>query len=94
MEATGRHPDAQQDHFWWLPVADGGLPTGLSYAAPVQMLIGAQTTAVSFQVLSPQFPGLYQVAAVVPAGVSTGSSVPITISSGGQTSPPIQIPIQ
>jgi uncharacterized protein (TIGR03437 family) len=76
------------------PVADGGLPTEISSAAPVQMLIGNRAAAVSFQVLSPQFPGLYQVAAVIPAGVTTGSSVPVTISSGGQTSQAIQIPIQ
>ncbi len=76
------------------PVADGGLPTGLSYAAPIQMMIGGQTATVLFQGLTPQFPGIYQVNAVIPAGVTTGSSVPVTISSGGQTSPPIQIPIQ
>ena len=75
------------------PVADGGLPAGISSAGAVQMLIGNQAATVSFQVLSPQFPGLYQVAAAVPAGVA-GGSVPITISSGGQTSLPIQIPIQ
>jgi hypothetical protein len=31
---------------------------------------------------------------MIPAGVTKGSSVPVTISSGGQTSPPIMIPIQ
>jgi uncharacterized protein (TIGR03437 family) len=76
------------------PVADGGLPTGLSWAAPIQMMIGNQTATVLFQGLTPQFPAIYQVNAVIPAGVTTGSSVPVTISSGGQTSPPIQIPIQ
>ncbi len=76
------------------PVADGGLPTGLSYAAPIQMMIGDQPATVLFQGLTPQFPGIYQVNAVIPAGVTKGASVPVTISSGGQTSPPIQIPIQ
>jgi uncharacterized protein (TIGR03437 family) len=76
------------------PVADGGLPTETSNAAPVQMLIGNQAATVTFQGLTSQFPGLYQVNAVVPAGVPKGSSVPLTISSGGQTSPLIQIPIQ
>jgi uncharacterized protein (TIGR03437 family) len=76
------------------PVADGGLPTGLSWAAPIQMMIGDQAATVLFQGLTPQFPGIYQVNAVIPAGVTAGSSVPVTISSGGQTSPPIQIPIQ
>jgi uncharacterized protein (TIGR03437 family) len=78
------------------PVADGGLPTTgiLSWAAPVQMMIGNQTATVIFQGLTPQFPGLYQVNAVIPAGVTKGNSVPVTISAGGQTGPPIQIPIQ
>src|SRR5271157_2726352 len=76
------------------PVADGGLPTGLSYAAPIQMTIGDQTATVLFQGLTPQFPAIYQVNAVIPAGVTKGASVPVTISLGGQTSPPIQIPIQ
>ena len=76
------------------PVADGGLPTGLSWAAPIQMMIGDQAATVLFQGLTPQFPAIYQVNAVIPAGVTKGSSVPVTISSGGQTSPPIQIPIQ
>jgi len=58
------------------------------------MTIGDQTATVLFQGLTPQFPAIYQVNAVIPAGVTTGSSVPVTISSGGQTSPPIQIPIQ
>jgi uncharacterized protein (TIGR03437 family) len=75
-------------------VNDGGLPTGISNAAPIQMMIDNQAATVSFQVLSPQFPGLYQVAAVIPSGVSTGNSVPVTITAGGQTSPPIQIPVQ
>src|SRR5271157_4225867 len=76
------------------PVADGGLPTGLSYAAPIQMTIGDQAATVLFQGLTPQFPAIYQVNAVIPAGVTKGASVPVTISLGGQTSPPIQIPIQ
>ena len=76
------------------PVADGGLPTGISDAAPIKMMIGDQTATVSYQVLSPQFPGLYQVTAVIPSGVTTGNSVPVTITAGGQTSPPIQLPVQ
>jgi uncharacterized protein (TIGR03437 family) len=76
------------------PVPDGGLPVGLSNAAPVQMLIGNQTATVMSQVLSPQFPGLYQVAAVIPATAPKGSNVSVTISSGAQTSPPIMIAVQ
>jgi len=76
------------------PVDDGGLPTGTSNTAPVQMLIGNQVADVKFQGLQGQSPGLYQVNAVVPAGIPKGTSVPVTISLGGQVSPPIQIAIQ
>ena len=76
------------------PVADGGLPTGISNAASVQMLIGSTPATVNYQVLSPQYPGLYQVAATIPQDAPTGSTVPITITAGGQTSPAIMIPIQ
>jgi uncharacterized protein (TIGR03437 family) len=76
------------------PVADGGLPSGISSPAPVQMLIGEQAATVTFQGLTPQLPGIYKVSGVVPASASTGSSVPVTINVGGQTSPPILIPIQ
>ena len=77
------------------PVTDGGLPTaaGSQAAATVQALIGNQPATVN-QALSPQFPGLYQVNVQIPAGVPKGSSVPVTISAGGQTSPAISIPIQ
>jgi uncharacterized protein (TIGR03437 family) len=77
------------------PVADGGLPTaaGSQAVAAVQVLIGNQPAVVA-QALSPQYPGLYQVNAVIPAGVTKGNSVPVTISLSGQTSPPILIPIQ
>jgi trimeric autotransporter adhesin len=80
------------------PVPDGTVPTGISNAALVQMSIGNQTATVDYQVLSPQFPGLYQVAVVIPANVAPAGGapvkVPITVSSGGQTSPPIMILIQ
>jgi uncharacterized protein (TIGR03437 family) len=76
------------------PVADGGLPVGGAQAtATVQALVGTVPVSVS-QALSPQFPGLYQVNVQIPAGAPKGSSVPVTISAGGQTSPPILVPIQ
>jgi uncharacterized protein (TIGR03437 family) len=76
------------------PVVDGGLPTGGAQAtATVQAFVGTVPISVS-QALSPQFPGLYQVNVQIPAGAPKGSSVPVTISAGGQMSPPVLIPIQ
>ena len=47
--------------------------------------IGGQTATSSFCGLAPGFPGLYQINAIVPTGLTPGSQ-PITVSIGGQTS--------
>jgi uncharacterized protein (TIGR03437 family) len=44
--------------------------------------IGGQTAQVEFTGLAPGFPGLYQVNAIVPAGISTGA-VPISLTIAG-----------
>lgn len=76
-------------------VADGGAPGGLSgTVSTAQLIIGGQSAPVSFSGLTPGFAGLYQVNAVVPTGVQTGSSVPVTLSIAGQTSPAVTIAIQ
>jgi uncharacterized protein (TIGR03437 family) len=59
---------------------------------PVTVTIGGQDAPVSFSGLTPGFPGLYQVNAVVPAGVP-GAAVPVVISVAGQTSPPVTMAI-
>ena len=49
--------------------------------------IGGQTAAIQFAGLAPGFVGLYQLNVVVPSGISTGSAVPVVITTGqGQTS--------
>lgn len=48
--------------------------------------IGGQPARVIFSGLAPGFAGLYQVNAVVPSGIDTGDSVPISITVAGQTS--------
>ena len=47
--------------------------------------VGGQPANVIFSGLAPGFPGLYQVNAIVPSNIGTGSQ-PITVSIGGQTS--------
>jgi adhesin/invasin len=60
----------------------------------VQLTIDDQAANVTFQGLVPGYAGLYQVNAVVPAGVSPGAAVNVTLSTAGQISPPVTIAIQ
>jgi len=61
---------------------------------PVTVSIGGQSAPVQFAGLAPGFVGLYQINAVVPAGVPTGSAVGMTLTVAGQTGPSTPIPIQ
>jgi uncharacterized protein (TIGR03437 family) len=58
------------------------------------VMIGGQPAPVSFSGLSPGFVGLYQIDAVVPAGVTPGNQVPLVVSVGGQTSPAVTIAVK
>jgi uncharacterized protein (TIGR03437 family) len=49
--------------------------------------IGGQPAQVNFSGLAPNYPGEYQINAVVPPGIGTGPQ-PISITIGGVTSPP------
>ena len=62
-------------------------------ATPVTVTIGGTTATVLFAGLTPGSSGLYQVNAVVPAGVS-GAAVPITLTVAGQTSRPAPVAIR
>jgi uncharacterized protein (TIGR03437 family) len=78
-------------------VPDGGLPSQLSTAAnakDAQLLIGSQLASVSFMGLTSQFPGLYQVNAMVPQGTTKNGAVPVVLNIGGQSSQPITMAIQ
>ena len=77
-------------------VADGA-PSPLPAATavnPVTVTIGGVPASVAFAGLCPGFAGLYQVNAVVPQGVTTGSAVPVTMSVAGQTSNTVTMAIQ
>lgn len=58
---------------------------------PVTVRIGGVNATVNFSGLAPGFPGLYQVNAVVPAGLTPGDAVPVTLEISGQVSPPVTI---
>jgi uncharacterized protein (TIGR03437 family) len=55
--------------------------------------IGGQTANVLFSGLTPGFTGLYQINAVVPAGVTPGDSVPMVLSVGGFGGPAVTIAV-
>jgi uncharacterized protein (TIGR03437 family) len=79
------------------PVADGAAApvSPLSQTTlPVSVTIGGQNAQVLFSGLAPGFAGLYQVNAVVPAGIAPAANVPLTLSVAGITSAAVTITIR
>jgi uncharacterized protein (TIGR03437 family) len=74
-----------------------GEPAGSSPLAqtsnPATVTIGGQPASVLFSGLAPGFAGLYQINAMVPTGITPGTS-PITVSIGGTTSKASGLPVQ
>jgi uncharacterized protein (TIGR03437 family) len=60
---------------------------------PVTVTIGGQNATVAFSGLTPGYPGLYQVNAVVPNGVS-GGAVPVVVTVAEQPSPSVTMAVQ
>jgi uncharacterized protein (TIGR03437 family) len=63
-------------------------------AANTQVTIGGKPAVVTFSGLAPGFVGEYQVNALVPAGISAGSAVPVVVSVGGTASNTVTIAVE
>lgn len=56
--------------------------------------IGGQPAQVTFSGLTPGAAGLYQINAVIPPGVSSGTAVPVSVTAAGVTSNTVTIAVQ
>jgi uncharacterized protein (TIGR03437 family) len=61
---------------------------------PVSVTVGGVDAQVTFSGMTPGSVGLYQVKAIVPAGVSPGDHVPVVLSAASQVSSPASIAIR
>ncbi|MDP9054263.1 MAG: Ig-like domain-containing protein [Acidobacteriota bacterium] len=69
------------------------VPLSRTLTLPI-VTIGGVGAVVSYSGLAPGFAGLYQVNAIVPAGISTGPAVTVAITIGGVTSNTVTIGVQ
>jgi uncharacterized protein (TIGR03437 family) len=79
------------------PVAAGTaapLLTLTSTPIPATVTIGGKPAQVFFSGLTPGYSGLYQVNVLVPSGIAAGTNVPVVVSVGGASSPPVTVAIQ
>jgi uncharacterized protein (TIGR03437 family) len=83
------------------PDAAAGFPTPSDTLRrtinPVTVTIGGVSAPVAFAGLTPGFTGLYQINTTVPAGVPTGTQVPVVVTAGDASSPsnpPVTMVIQ
>jgi uncharacterized protein (TIGR03437 family) len=63
-------------------------------ANAVTVTIGGVTAPVAFAGLTPTYAGLYQVNVTVPSGITPGTNVPVVLTIGGLSSPPVAIATQ
>jgi uncharacterized protein (TIGR03437 family) len=76
-------------------VPTGAAATGpVSTVQPVTVQIGGQSASVIYAGLAPGYPGLYQVNAVVPAGITPGGQVPVMVSTAGLSSPTVTMAVR
>jgi uncharacterized protein (TIGR03437 family) len=72
------------------PVAAGQASTGpASTNSPVTVTMDGKPAQVNYAGLTPGFPGLYQINAVVPAGITPGNSVAVVASLANASSSPV-----
>jgi uncharacterized protein (TIGR03437 family) len=76
-------------------VATGAAATAPSYITTqgITATIGGQNATLYYAGLTPSFPGLYQINALVPAGVS-GDAVPVVVTLANQISPAATIAVR
>jgi uncharacterized protein (TIGR03437 family) len=60
----------------------------------VTVSIGGRNVEPFFAGLTPGYAGLYQVNVIVPAGIATGSDVPVIVSAAGAPSPAVTVAIR
>ena len=77
------------------PVADGEAPTGLSsMVGTVTVTIGGTPAEVQFAGLAPNFAGLFQVNARVPAGLLAGNAIVVVSVDGTPATGQAALPIR
>ena len=70
-----------------VPAGQAAPSTPLSRVTnPVTVTMGGLPAQVQFAGLTPGAPGVYQINAMVPAGVQTGDAVPVVVTSAGLSS--------
>ncbi|MBZ5611420.1 MAG: hypothetical protein LAP38_24420 [Acidobacteriia bacterium] len=74
------------------PIADGTAPVYLDNLLrntndSPGVFVGGKQAQLVYSVLSPQFPGVYQLAFIVPSGAPVGDKVSLQIAIGGVVSP-------
>jgi adhesin/invasin len=75
------------------PGSPSPVPPARTLSQPI-VTVGGQSASVLFSGLTPGYFGLYQVNAIMPAGVTEGPGVPVSIAIGGATSPTLTLAIQ
>ncbi|MCX6623321.1 MAG: hypothetical protein NTY38_20095, partial [Acidobacteria bacterium] len=60
----------------------------------VVVTIGGVAVTPSSAILAPSLPGVYQLTLTIPAGITPGTQVPVTVSVDSQPSRPVTIPMQ
>jgi uncharacterized protein (TIGR03437 family) len=78
------------------PLIDAGFVVDrlIQTAAPIGLTIGGVQAQVLFSGLTGGLTGLYQVNAIMPDGVSAGDAVPVVLTMGNASSPPVSMAVR
>ena len=77
-------------------VATGAAAPSVAYITTpgISATIGNQPATLLYAGLTPGFPGLYQINALVPNGITPGNAVPVVVTLAGVVSPPATIAVR